>query len=140
MKAISSKEFEKKSCGDVLTVSFPGALRAKYLDLVKWTKSWQPNDARKAGVKLAKKSMIKEKIRKSEILKYKDLNSQNSRINNVLNNIIQNLNFSDFTQFENSIVGKLNIELALYNFLRFFLLPQQSFFQNNLLHDDNHFF
>ena len=29
LKAISSKEFEKKSCGDVLTISFPGALRAK---------------------------------------------------------------------------------------------------------------
>ncbi len=29
LKAISSKEFEKKSCGDVLTISFPSALRAK---------------------------------------------------------------------------------------------------------------
>ena len=56
LKAISSKEFEKKSCGDVLTLSFPGGLQAKYLDLVKWTKSGQPNDARKAGVNLAKKS------------------------------------------------------------------------------------
>ena len=56
LKAISSKEFEKKSCGDVLTLSFPGALQAKYLDLVKWTKSGQPSDARKAGVNLAKKS------------------------------------------------------------------------------------
>ena len=56
LKAISSKEFEEKSCGDILTLSFPGAIQAKYLDLVKWTKSWQPNDARKAGVKLAKKS------------------------------------------------------------------------------------
>ncbi len=56
LKAISSKEFEKKSCGEVLTLSFPGGLQAKYLDLVKWTKSGQPNDARKAGVNLAKKS------------------------------------------------------------------------------------
>ncbi len=55
-------------------------------------------------LKLAKKSMIKEKIRKSEILKYKDLNSQNSRINNVLNNIIQNLDFSDQSQFENYLL------------------------------------
>ena len=32
LKAISSKEFEKLSCGDVLTLSFPGDLQAKYLD------------------------------------------------------------------------------------------------------------
>ena len=55
-RAISSTEFEKKSCGDVLTISFPGALSAEYLDLVKWSKSGEPNDARKAGVNLAKKS------------------------------------------------------------------------------------
>lgn len=55
-RAISSTEFEKKSCGDVLTISFPGALSAEYLDLVKWSKSGKPNDARKAGVNLAKKS------------------------------------------------------------------------------------
>ena len=52
-------------------------------------------------LKLAKKSMIKEMIRKSEILKYKELNLENNQINNVLNNIIQNLNFSDLSQFEN---------------------------------------
>ncbi len=56
LRAASSKEFEKKSCGDILTLSFPGGLQAKYLDLIKWTKSGQPNDARKAGVNLAKKS------------------------------------------------------------------------------------
>ena len=56
LKAISSKEFEEKSCGDVLTVSFPSALRANYLDIVKWSKSGKPIDARKAGVNLAKKS------------------------------------------------------------------------------------
>ena len=62
LKAISSKEFEEKSCGDILTLSFPSALRAKYLDIVKWSKSGKPIDARKAGVNLAKKS------NKSEIL------------------------------------------------------------------------
>ena len=56
LRAVSSKEFEKKSFGDILTLSFPGGLQAKYLDLVKWTRSGQPNDARKAGVNLAKKS------------------------------------------------------------------------------------
>ena len=40
-------------------------------------------------------------IRKSEILKYKKLNLQNSQINNVLDNMIQNLNFSNQSQFEN---------------------------------------
>ena len=52
-------------------------------------------------IKLAKKSMIKEMIRKSEILKYKELNLENDQINNVLKNIIQNLNFSNQAQLEN---------------------------------------
>ncbi len=52
-------------------------------------------------LKIAKRSMIKEMIRKSEILKYKELNSENDQINNVLKNIIQNLNFSSQMEFEN---------------------------------------
>ena len=52
-------------------------------------------------LKIAKRSMIKEMIRKSEILKYKELNSENDQVNNVLKNIIQNLNFSSQMQFEN---------------------------------------
>ena len=52
-------------------------------------------------LKLAKRSIIKETIRKSEILKYKELDLENNQINNVLNKIIQNLNFSDLIQFEN---------------------------------------
>ena len=52
-------------------------------------------------LKLAKKSIVKEMIRKSEILKYKELSLKNAQIDNILNNIIQNLNFSDLTQFEN---------------------------------------
>ena len=55
--------------------------------------------------RLAKRSMIKEIIRKSEILKYKQLDLKNSQINNVLENIIQNLNFSDLSQFESYLVG-----------------------------------
>ena len=43
--------------------------------------------------RLAKRSIIKEIIRKSEILKYKQLDLKNTQINNVLENIIQNLNF-----------------------------------------------
>ena len=45
--------------------------------------------------------MIKEIIRKSEILKYKELDLKNNQINNVLESIIRNLNFSDQSQFEN---------------------------------------
>ena len=60
--------------------------------------------------KLAKRSMIKEIIRKSEILKYKDLDLKNSQINNVLENIMQNLNFSDLSQFENYL-GNFNISI-----------------------------
>ena len=51
-------------------------------------------------LKLVKKSMIKEVIRKSEILKYKELNLKNTQIDNVLNNIIKNLNFSDLNQLK----------------------------------------
>ncbi len=50
---------------------------------------------------LAKRSITKEMIRKSEILKYKELNLKNAQIGNILNNIIQNLNFSDLYQLEN---------------------------------------
>ena len=52
-------------------------------------------------LKLAKRSIIKETIRKSEILKYKELDLKNNQINNVLESIIRNLNFSDQSQFEN---------------------------------------
>ena len=61
-------------------------------------------------LRLAKKSMIKEMIRKSEILKYKELNLENNQINNVLNKIMQNLNFSDLSQFENYL-RNFNISL-----------------------------
>ena len=52
-------------------------------------------------LKLAKKSMIKEMVRKSEILKYKEITLKNDQIDIVLRNIIQNLEFSNQYQFEN---------------------------------------
>jgi peptidyl-prolyl cis-trans isomerase SurA len=52
-------------------------------------------------LKLAKRSMIKEMVRKSEILKYKEITLENDQIDNVLRNIIQNLDFSNQSQFEN---------------------------------------
>ena len=50
--------------------------------------------------KLAKKSIIKETIRKSEILKFRDINLDNPQNENILKNIMLNLNFSNQTQFE----------------------------------------
>ena len=51
-------------------------------------------------LKLAKKSMVKEMIRKSEILKYKEINLNNPRNKNILRNIMLNLDFSNQQQFE----------------------------------------
>ena len=51
-------------------------------------------------LKLAKKSMVKEMIRKSEILKYKEINLDDPRNKNILRNIMLNLDFSNQLQFE----------------------------------------
>ena len=61
-------------------------------------------------LKLAKRSITKETIRKSEILKYKEINLDNDQINIVLRNIIQNLNFSNQSQFENYL-NNFNISI-----------------------------
>ena len=52
-------------------------------------------------VQIANKSLTKEIIRKNEIEKYKELNLQSDQIDNVLNSLIQNLNFNDESQFKN---------------------------------------
>ena len=52
-------------------------------------------------LKLAKKSMIKEMIRKGEILKYKEINLDNPQNKNILKNIMLNLDFSNQPEFEN---------------------------------------
>ena len=51
--------------------------------------------------KIAKRSIVKEVIRKNEILRYKKLDLQNSQITSVLNNLIKNLNFSSEKEFSN---------------------------------------
>ncbi len=53
---------------------------------------------------IAKNSIIKEFIKKKEIQKYKKLDLQNSQIDNVLNNLIQNLNL----QNENQLINYLD--------------------------------
>lgn len=52
-------------------------------------------------IMLAKKSLTKEIIKKNEILKYIELNQDNSQIDSVLNNLIKRLNFSNKNEFEN---------------------------------------
>ncbi len=49
---------------------------------------------------IAKRSLIKEKIRKNEIMKYKNLNRENTQIQTVLNNLISDLNFENQKQLE----------------------------------------
>ena len=41
-------------------------------------------------IKIAKKSLTKEIVRKIEILKYKELKLENTQIESVLNNLMQN--------------------------------------------------
>ena len=62
-------------------------------------------------LELAKRSIIKELIRKSEVLKYKKLNLQNTQINDVLKNMIQNLNYTNESQFENYL-NDFNISIV----------------------------
>ncbi len=52
---------------------------------------------------IAKKSTIKEFIKKKEIQKYKKLDLQNPQINDVLNNLIKNLNLSTEKQLKDYI-------------------------------------
>tara|TARA_A100001015_G_scaffold185748_1_gene206692 strand:+ start:4555 stop:5490 length:936 start_codon:yes stop_codon:yes gene_type:complete len=60
---------------------------------------------------IAKKSTIKEFIKKKEIQKYKELNLQNPQINDVLNNLIKNLNLTNEKQFKDYIKNfNLSIE------------------------------
>ena len=50
---------------------------------------------------IAKKSLTKEILRKTEILKYIELEQENPQIDSVLNNLISNLNFTNESEFEN---------------------------------------
>ena len=59
---------------------------------------------------VAKRSIIKEFIKKKEIEKYKKLNLENSQINNVLNNLIQNLNLQNENELE-SYLNNFNFSL-----------------------------
>ena len=61
-------------------------------------------------INIAKKSLTKEVIRKNEILKYKELGLENSQIESVLNNLIQNLNFSNEGEFE-KYLKKFNVSI-----------------------------
>ncbi len=61
--------------------------------------------------KIAKKSSMTELIKKKEILKFKELKLQNSQIDSVLNNFIQNLNLENENQLKDYIKNfNLSIE------------------------------
>ena len=49
---------------------------------------------------ISKRSLVKEKIRKNEILKYTTLNKENTQIEAVLNNLILSLDFENQKQFQ----------------------------------------
>ena len=52
---------------------------------------------------ISKKSLIKETIRKNEILKYKKLDLQNPQIEFILNDIIKDLGFQNLSQFQSHL-------------------------------------
>ena len=59
---------------------------------------------------LAKKSIIKEKIRENEILKYKKLEMKNFKFENYIGNLVRNSNFSNQEEFINYL-RNFNISL-----------------------------
>ena len=61
-------------------------------------------------LEISKKSLIKETIRKNEILKYKELNLQNPKIEFILNDMIKNLGFQNLTQFQ-SYLEKFDVSI-----------------------------
>ena len=103
LRAISSKEFEKKSCGDVLTLTYPGALQAKYLDLVKWSKSGQFTDARNAGVNLAKNS------NKSKVLICANKRKLSEEL--IKGYLLRRYEFSHYKTTEDKVIGSVTLML-----------------------------
>ena len=61
-------------------------------------------------LEISKKSLIKETIRKNEILKYKVLDLQNPQIEFILNDVIKNLGFQNMSEFQNHL-KKLDISI-----------------------------
>ena len=61
-------------------------------------------------LEISKKSLIKETIRKNEILKYKALDLQNPQIEFILNDVIKNLGFQNMSEFQ-SHLKKLDISI-----------------------------
>lgn len=59
---------------------------------------------------ISKRSLVKEKIRKNEILKYTSLNKENTQIEAVLNNLILSLDFENQKQFQ-EYLKKFNLSI-----------------------------
>ena len=55
---------------------------------------------KKKLITISKRSLVKEKIRKNEILKYKTLNKKNDQIETVLNRLVLSLKFENRDQFQ----------------------------------------
>jgi len=132
LRAISSKEFEKKSCGDVLTLSFPCNLQTKYLDLVKWSKSGSPNDARKAGVNLAKKSHHSKVLMCATVQKFSE--------ELIKGYLLRRYEFSNYKSCENKDMGSVVLMLNRSKDFKKALLETKSivdgvFFTRNLVNE-----
>ena len=54
---------------------------------------------------IAKKSIIKEKIKETELLKYNELKIENFKFENYMNNLIKNLDFSSQDEFLNYLMN-----------------------------------
>ena len=74
----------------------------EYTYLIALNKNLESIDKKKILL-LAKESLIKEKIKKIEILKYFELNKKNSMIDNVIENVFKNLNFRNKEEFVNHL-------------------------------------
>ena len=61
---------------------------------------------------ISKRSLIKEKIKKSEIMKYKTLGNENTQIETVLNNLISSLNFENQEQLQEYFK---NFNISIYD-------------------------
>ena len=63
-------------------------------------------------LKIAKNSMLREKIKEGEISKYLDLNNENQMLKSTIINIYSRLNFKSETEFEENL-GQFDLTLAI---------------------------
>jgi peptidyl-prolyl cis-trans isomerase SurA len=81
----------------------------EYIYLTTLNKSLQDIEKNKV-LSFAKKSLIKEYVKKIEISKFYELNSKNDTVDIMIENIYKNLNLNSLSQFEN-FLENLNLKL-----------------------------